>query len=117
MKSKHLIPEDGIEIAWVGGSWHLYHRPSRSTEEWMNLKLVDVDSFRQHGHLRTYHLGWNGTRFANNTDLNELINRMPELHDAVEKVLILASRQRELARIAETVSSRPQTMPGKKNAA
>ncbi|MEW8525529.1 MAG: hypothetical protein AB2552_21020 [Candidatus Thiodiazotropha endolucinida] len=107
MKNKHLIPEDGIEIAWLGGSWHLYHRPSRSTEEWMNLKLVDVDSYRQHGQLRTFHLGWNGTRFAINSDLERLIACMPELHDAVEKVLLLASRQRELGHTTETVPSRP----------
>lgn len=100
MKNKHLIPDDGVEIAWLGGSWHLYHRPSRSTDEWMNLKLVDVDSWRQWGHIRTFHLSWNGERFAKNSDYERLVNRMPELHEAVEKVMALAERQRKAERNA-----------------
>ncbi len=57
------------------GKFTLYERAGRARDGWRSLKLVRDP--REAGQ-NSWHLGWNGTRMARNTDAVKLIDDHPE---------------------------------------
>ena len=59
--------------------WLLIERPSSSTEEWINLKLICLSGIEHRLHKKRYiwQLGWNGERFARGSDYDWLTERVP----------------------------------------
>lgn len=71
---------DGVVIG-ERDNWQLSQR--RCDNGWTSVKLVHMTARRGSIRKRSFHLGWNGTRFAHGHDFIILRNHYPDLFDWV----------------------------------
>lgn len=58
------------------------------SNDWASIKLVHMTAAKGSIRKRSFHLGWNGARFANGRDLTILRNHYPNLYDWVRDCIM-----------------------------
>ena len=71
---------DGVVIG-ERDDWQLSQK--HPAHGWASIKLVHMTARKGSIRKRSFHLGWNGIRFANGRDFTILRNHYPDLYDWV----------------------------------